>query len=534
MSTATSTGSGWGATPSGSCAACHRGGSNRLFYCAQCVEQRLADHYSRRQHAQRLTHLSQARASALLDPPPASSAWPVSDERRQKADKWAVAVQAKQLALANENIAATLKHDRILLQQRRITLTKRRENLIKARRLLAQISPSHHTATLAQLVSTHQDLLARLEQVSAILTHEALVVFAFQSSATPSTIPSLPTPVLQGDPFQSTLASTTKTAMTPPLAIPPAPPRSPEAYTLANLPLPPLSVLPTLPIPYLNALLSHLVHLTRLIAIYYDLQLPFTPIPSLYGPGRPGIKACLSNGVVYAGVEAVNTARADETKASASGCWQLFLSSTTASPSSTAHILESDESTRCGSKYARPNNTTTRALETWTHLQDGSSRRTRSTTFTEVTVATSQKMRNLMVGIVALAFDWEWIARVRGKGIGEGVQGLDDWARLIKEATRVLGVRIRDGDKDACATNRTRRGQVELGFTFAQAVDYYWARQDASIGRISKTKNVGGGKHLTGTKTKERWNKVEREHGGERGEEEREAEGLGEEDWDLV
>ncbi|SCZ97580.1 BZ3500_MvSof-1268-A1-R1_Chr4-3g07265 [Microbotryum saponariae] len=531
-----------GPTPPGTCAACHRGGSNRLFYCAPCLEQRLEDHYSRRQHAQRLTQLSQARASALLDPPPASSAWPVSDERRQKADKWAVAVQVKQISLANESVSATINQDRVLLQQRRSNLTKRRENLVKARRLLAQTSPSHHTATLAHLASIHQDLLARLGQVRTILTNEALVVFAFQPSDIHTTRPSPPTPNLEDDPFQSTLAPTTAT----PLAVPPPPPRPPQAYTLANLPLPPLSMLPTLPLPYLNALLSHLAQLTRLMAIYYDLELPFTPLPALYGPGRPGVKASLSSGVFYAGVETVSAGRTDEKSPNTGGCWPLFLSTTAAASTSTAPLMDKNSGgERSESKHVRQNTSALRALETWTHLQDDSFlfRRSQNTitstsTSTAVQAASSERLRSLMVGIVALAFDWEWIARTRGKRVEDGVNKLDDWVALIKEATKGVEAESFSTAKDDASTQRPQAGRIEMGFTFAQAVDHFWAKLDATMGPVPKMKNAGGGKSSTRTRTKERWNKVEREPGGEgveRAEEERGAEAEGEEEgWDLV
>ncbi|SGY76314.1 BQ5605_C005g03482 [Microbotryum silenes-dioicae] len=574
MSTGTSASPNVGPTPPGTCAACHRGGSNRLFYCAPCLEQRsvslqlvshrlaaallpyesptersachlmlsLEDHYSRRQHAQRLTQLSQARAGALLDPPPASSAWPVSDERRQKADKWAVAVQAKQISLANESISATINQDRVLLQQRRSNLTKRRENLVKARRLLAQTSPSHHTATLAHLASIHQDLLARLGQVRAILTNEALIVFAFQPSDLHTTQPSPPTPNLEDDPFQSTLAPTTAT----PLTIPPPPPRQPQAYTLANLPLPPLSMLPTLPLPYLNALLSHLAQLTRLMAIYYDLELPFTPLPALYGPGRPGVKASLSSGVFYAGVESVSAGRTDDKSLNTGVCWPLFLSTNVVASTSTTPLMDKNSGgERSETKHVRQNTSALRALETWTHLQDDSFlfRRTQNTTSsssassTAVQAASSERLRSLMVGIVALAFDWQWIARTRGKRLENAVHDLDDWVNLIQQATKGVEAQSFSTAKDDPSMQRPRAGRIEMGFTFAQAVDHFWAKLDATMGHVPKLKNAGGGKSSTRTKTKERWNKVERERGGEgveRAEEEKgEAEGE-EEGWDLI
>ncbi|KDE06492.1 hypothetical protein MVLG_03144 [Microbotryum lychnidis-dioicae p1A1 Lamole] len=511
MSTGTSASPNVGPTPPGTCAACHRGGSNRLFYCAPCLEQRLEDHYSRRQHAQRLTQLSQARAGALLDPPPASSAWPVSDERRQKADKWAVAVQAKQISLANESISATINQDRVLLQQRRSNLTKRRENLVKARRLLAQTSPSHHTATLAHLASIHQNLLARLGQVRAILTNEALIVFAFQPSDLHTTQPSPPTPNLENDPFQSTLAPTTVT----PLTIP---------HPHLGNPKPTPS--PTFP--------CHRCRCSR----------PF-PYP-LYGPGRPGVKASLSSGVFYAGVESVSAGRTDDKSLNTGGCWPLFLSTNAVASTSTTPLMDKNSGgERSETKHVRQNTSALRALETWTHLQDDSFlfRRTQNTTSsssassTAVQAASSERLRSLMVGIVALAFDWQWIARTRGKRLENAVHDLDDWVNLIQQATKGVEAQSFSTAKDDPSMQRPRAGRIEMGFTFAQAVDHFWAKLDATMGHVPKLKNADGGKSSTRTKTKERWNKVERERGGEgveRAEEEKgEAEGE-EEGWDLI
>lgn len=81
------------------------------------------------------------------------------------------------------------------------------------------------------------------------------------------------------------------------------PPQAPIAptYLLASLPLPKLSqLLSSSPSStahtHVEALLSHLVHLIRLLALYEGVSLPFNPLPSCFGPGRAGVRVAVGWG----------------------------------------------------------------------------------------------------------------------------------------------------------------------------------------------------------------------------------------------
>ena len=93
----------------------------------------------------------------------------------------------------------------------------------------------------------------------------------------------------------STLAATLRTR-------PPPAPIEPT-YLLASLPLPKLSQLlssssspPSTAHTHIEALLSHFVHLSRLLALYEGVSLPFNPLPSCFGPGRAGVRVAVGWG----------------------------------------------------------------------------------------------------------------------------------------------------------------------------------------------------------------------------------------------
>lgn len=191
--------------------------------------------------------------------------------------------------------ALTAWTDRTELDDRRASLAKRRANLSRARTLLGSLasdapavpsavaplpdSLSALRATHTSLLTTHQDVLLRTEETRSILTRELLSVYSFAlaTSSSPSS-----SAFLASDPFSS--SSTTSSSVETITA--PGP-----TYLLAQIALPSLSDLPLLPPQALSAVLSHLLHLTRLLALYYNLDLPFTPNPSLFDPGRPGLVA---------------------------------------------------------------------------------------------------------------------------------------------------------------------------------------------------------------------------------------------------
>lgn len=304
------------------CRACERRDSKRNFYCSTCVTTRCAargaspatsansfdpnrvnEHYARRQQLKGTLVLARAKAGGLLVPPPGSGVLGVREESELKAEKWTLAVRLRDVrAVAEkerESIAAgaslsswggprgadVRSTDRTSFSERHVALSKRRANLNTARTLLSDLSsPTRPTPTrplpdaLASLEASHvlllrqhQELLQRTEATQLILTRELLSVFAF--SPTSASLPS---------PFTSPSSSTSSTSSLCP------------TYTLSTLSLPSLTTLPLLSSPVLSATLSHLLHLTRLLALYFSLSLPFTPLPSLFGPGRPGV--CASPG----------------------------------------------------------------------------------------------------------------------------------------------------------------------------------------------------------------------------------------------
>lgn len=298
--------------------------------------------------------------------------------------------------------------DREKLQERRETVTRRRENRKQARVLLDELtspapsSPppsslaSLHTAQ-ALIQRQHQALLFRISETRLILTRELLSVYAFGPLASNRPLPS---------PFKSPSSSTSSASSSSSSVLSTISTIHLPTFTLAHLPLPTLSSVPTLTPQHLSAVLSHLLHLTRLLALYYDLLLPFTPLPSLFGPGRPGVRATpgWGEGVPSAGGPGSPT-------------WPLFLS-------------------RSKSSSARQDLTTSTMITSQDREGGGGGGQQSGGRELESTMREREKSRDRMKAVVtgatALAFDLAWVVWKRGAEIGIGE--LDDLGGLVAKA----------------------------------------------------------------------------------------------------
>ena len=124
-----------------------------------------------------------------------------------------------------------------------------------------------------------------MESTRNILVREMLAVYGFsRSTPSNSTQHSITSSV------KSTHSTTSSSSST--ISIP----RPHATHQLAQLPIPSLSEIHTFAPTVLAASLSHLLHLVRLLALYLEIKLPFTPLPSLFGPGRPGLRAAVGWG----------------------------------------------------------------------------------------------------------------------------------------------------------------------------------------------------------------------------------------------
>lgn len=222
-------------------------------------ERSLSSHNAQRLALRSSISLSSTKAAALLASPAGSST------RQLKADKFTLLVAVRGMRLESARLGVLVKEEREVLEIRRDKLTRRRQLLERARRDLEAQTTELRSAGEAEGTSL-KSKLSELERTTNQLRNQRcrtlLTVYRLE--------PIPPPPLSQSSPFLSSL------------------PAGPTFYTIATLPLPSL---PPQPSPTLSASLSHLVHLTRLLALYMDVALPFSPLPSLYGPGRPGVRS---------------------------------------------------------------------------------------------------------------------------------------------------------------------------------------------------------------------------------------------------
>ncbi|KAM0752448.1 hypothetical protein T439DRAFT_324538 [Meredithblackwellia eburnea MCA 4105] len=280
------------------CFACHRNEPSRRFYCPNCVSNRLAEHQARRAQAKNALNLVQAKALALLAPPPASPVLGVREESELKAVKFSLASRVRDARNAATKTQEEVDSERSTLDKRKETLTRRRENLEKAKARLAGLTsleePKDDPDSLSNLRSDQvylqgllNEIQTKMEDTRAILTRELLAVYSFQIAPPPSPSASA---FLASDPFKSSSSSSSSSGSL--TSAPVSPTRGDHgfpAYYLAQLPLPNLSEIKFLPPNTLTTLLSLLVHLVRQFGMYYSFALPFTPSPSFFEPGKPGV-----------------------------------------------------------------------------------------------------------------------------------------------------------------------------------------------------------------------------------------------------
>ncbi|GAA5868345.1 hypothetical protein JCM3774_003261 [Rhodotorula dairenensis] len=312
------------------CAACARTEPQRngAWYCHSCISSRLREYTVKRQQLRNQLTLVTNNATALLTGSTNSDRLGVEQERLLKAEKWTLASRAY---AAREQTIGTKAHNHAeatQLEQRRQKLAARRANLATAQSLLANLAspvPSASSLSLPQSVSALDARSASLDlasdalgletaQTRAILARELVAVYALRRIVVE--LP-LPDPFLTAPLAASTSAtpspfldpsSTVATLRTRPLPAPIAP-----TYLLASLPLPRLShlVSASLSQAHVEAVLSHLVHLVRLLALYEGVLLPFTPLPSCFGPGRAGVRVAVGWGTADVG-SSTTTSRRDE------------------------------------------------------------------------------------------------------------------------------------------------------------------------------------------------------------------------------
>lgn len=262
-------------------------------------------------------------------------------------------------------------------------------------------SPSPSSLALLQtgqslIERQHYALLLKVAETRIILTRELLSVYAFGPLTSNRPLPS---------PFKSPASSTSSVSSSSSSALSTISTIHLPTFSLAHLPLPTLSSLPNLTPPHLSAVLSHLLHLTRLIALYYDILLPFAPLFSLFGPGRPGVRATpgWGEGIMSAGGPGLPT-------------WPLFLPRSSSSSSKKPARQDLSTSTMLIVAEEGAQQSGGRELEGAMREREKS----------------RDRMKAVVTGATALAFNLAWIAWKRGAEFGMGE--LDDLGSLVNKA----------------------------------------------------------------------------------------------------
>ncbi|KAL8276182.1 hypothetical protein RQP46_011394 [Phenoliferia psychrophenolica] len=204
----------------------------------------LGEHHSRRHQNRSALSVVQAKAVSLLTPPPASLVLGVREESELKAIKFSLATRLRDVRLAATNAREDLAADS-----------------------LSTLRATHHS-----LAEQSREVVLQTEDALVRANVDLVSAYAFELASTFSDSSS--------DPFTSDASSSTSSL---------AP--SESTYLIAELPIPRLADLANIPAITLSTVLSHLCHLVRLLALYYQIDLPFAPNPNLFEPGRPGVVA---------------------------------------------------------------------------------------------------------------------------------------------------------------------------------------------------------------------------------------------------
>ena len=262
--------------------------------------------------------VANAKAAAILIPRAESNLFGAQEERELKAEKFSLAVRVREMRLGAEQAKGIIAKgkftscgvidghscdglERLNIEQRRETLARRRTNLENGQSLLRMKSDLSamdlHPSllppdSLAALDRTHEATIAkqveiaeRIESTRHILVREVLAVYGFSRSP-PSHTPDRSITSSSKSSHSLTSASSSTLSI----------PATHQTHQLAQLPIPTLSSIHHFPATALAASLSHLLHLVRLLALYLEIKLPFTPLPSLFGPGRPGLRVAIGWG----------------------------------------------------------------------------------------------------------------------------------------------------------------------------------------------------------------------------------------------
>ena len=383
------------------------------------------------------------------------------------------------------------------LATRRAALAARRANLSTARSLHSSLASSSPSASSLSLPDSLPALAVRIENLSSALTRldaetarvrgilkrELLAVVALAPLERPLADPflSFPSPTRSSYSTPSSAASpSSSTATATPTRRRAVPSQS---YTLSSLPLPPLSSLLSLPPPTLEALLSHLAHLVRLVALYDREALPFAPAMSLFGPGRAGVRAGPGYGVAAAaagegdGAAGGGASSARRKGALGTAVWPLVFGSRRRAGSAAASALGTGDSAGDGSVdadaygdgddgddyYHEAAGSRSYARSASTSSSTASAAAAAATTSSSARSSTSKRSAKraklVLGGAVALALDFAFLAWVReGRAVGRQwrVDDLDDLGALIRRATGVL-----DGEEEGEGGERAERGGAE-------------------------------------------------------------------------
>ncbi|BGP23344.1 serine/arginine repetitive matrix protein 2 [Rhodotorula toruloides] len=428
--------------------------------------------------------------------------------------------------------------EKIQVAARRAAIASRRANLSTARSLLSSLASASPTtsslslpyslpaleAQLESLVSRDHDLAIEATRVRRILSVELLAVFALQRTEQPLPDPFLPTPLNQS--MYPPTATVTVTSTSSSL---------PQAYALTSLPLPPLSALLTLPNQELEALLSHILHITRLLALYEGVLLPFTPLPSCFGPGKAGMKATPGWGLRDARHESDERDRDASLRPSKEGskrvagagpgghCWPLCFAIRRSG--SSARNTKSQQEMALDEVDSDDTSSRKSARSSKSDLRSSTSRGTKRST---------KRAKAVLVGAVALAFDLAYVAWSREVRSGRMtdpplVEELEDLGALITKAADVDAPEPPARPPDPFA-RRDYLSPSAFPISFPHVVAHYTALAFASPSSGGSTSTIKPGHSRTRTTSDSMGDSGVVVRGVEEDDEEDEED----EDWDLV
>ncbi|KAK4052780.1 hypothetical protein OIV83_002067 [Microbotryomycetes sp. JL201] len=403
---------------------------------------------------------------------PRSTTIRVREESMLKADKWQLAIRLRDMRVVVDKTRAENEQNKQDNDRKQAQLDKRRDNLKRARSLLDTLS-AHTASSLAtesetsgETIATikgrqawiqrqHHVMFTRVIETRLILTRELLTAFGFAVVQ-----PSRPLPSPFKSPTSSTSSLTSSYTSSPGESLAHVSPAATgPIYTLGHQVLPPLSALGTLSGPQLSAVLQHLMHITRLFALYQDVCLPFTPVHSLFGPGLPGIKATPGWGDSVPSASSAQHVRA----------WPLFVSKSLNASSSTLRTADSQlAETILSDSELDATIVPYSAIESDYAAQAAMLDRTNRGREIK---KKALRIKMALIGAVAVAFDLAFLAWKRG--VDElSVDCLDDIGSLIMKAAGLPDAKAaRQGPKTILSVPRL--GSDSFPISFHESVTKY-------------------------------------------------------------